>query len=160
MTLPEVTTPADLAQRLGWSERRVRDVARRAGACRILGAKMIFIPEDVAVMEAIADGELDAPSPAERRKFQSTHVYFFYQTGFIKIGWSKKWRIRLATLQAASPNEITVLAVYRGGLNLERGLHAMFAEHRARLEWFNDCDVIRAYVEANKQKCCMGAKVR
>ena len=53
MTLPEVTTPADLAQRLGWSERHVRDLARRLGACRVLGNRMVMLPDDVAaIMEA------------------------------------------------------------------------------------------------------------
>ena len=53
MTLPDVTTPADLAQRLGWSERHVRDLARRLGACRVLGNRMVMLPDDVAaILEA------------------------------------------------------------------------------------------------------------
>src|SRR5882724_13085523 len=51
--LPDVTTPADLAARLGWSERRLRDLARRLAACRILGNRMVLLPQDVdAIMEA------------------------------------------------------------------------------------------------------------
>lgn len=161
MTMPEIFTPEDLADRLGWSVIRVRNVARRAGACRILGRTMIFIPEDVAVMEAIANGELKQPPPRERQKYSvSSHVYFFQQSGFVKIGWSKKWRSRLVTLQTSTPHEISVLAIYRGGMALERSLHTMFAEHRARLEWFRDCEAIRIYIEANKHKCCKDAKVQ
>lgn len=53
MTLPETTTPEALADHMGWSERRVRDLARRLGACRILGNRMILLGEDVAaIMEA------------------------------------------------------------------------------------------------------------
>src|SRR5260221_1801770 len=53
MPLPEVTIPAELAERLGWSERRLRDLARRLGACRVLGNRMILLPEDVrTIMEA------------------------------------------------------------------------------------------------------------
>src|SRR5580765_8396960 len=53
MTLPEITTPADLAQRLGWSERHVRDLARRLGACRVLGNRMVLLPQDVqTILEA------------------------------------------------------------------------------------------------------------
>ena len=37
MILPATTTPEALAKRLNWSPRRVRDLARRIGACRILG---------------------------------------------------------------------------------------------------------------------------
>src|SRR5580765_1507763 len=53
MTLPEITTPAELAKRMGWSERHVRDLARRLGACRVLGNRMVLLPEDVsAILEA------------------------------------------------------------------------------------------------------------
>lgn len=161
MTLPEMFTPEDLADRLGWSVSRVRNVARRAGACRLLGRTMIFLGEDVAVMEAIANGELKQPPPTETSQYSvSSHVYFFQQSEFVKIGWSKKWRTRLVTLQTSTPHEISVLAVYRGGMALERNLHAKFAAHRVRLEWFKDCEEIRTYIETNKKKCCKGAKVR
>jgi len=161
MILPVHYTPEDLADRLGWSVKRVRDVAKRAGACRIMGRVMIFLEEDVAILEAIADGKLKQPAPYITKQYAvSSHVYFIQQSEFIKIGWSKKWRSRLFTLQTASPHEITVLAVYRGGMKLERDLHAMFAEHRARLEWFRNCPEILTYIEANKHKCCKDAKVR
>jgi hypothetical protein len=161
MSLPEYYTPQDLADRLGWSISRVRNVARRAGACRVIGRTMLFIDEDVAIMEAIANGELKQPPPIETRKYSvSSHVYFFQQSNFIKIGWSKKWRTRLVTLQTSSPLEIKVLAVYRGGITLERNLHTIFAEHRVRLEWFQDRAPIQAYIEANKHKCCKNAKVQ
>jgi hypothetical protein len=38
--LPDVTTPAELAKQLGWSERHVRALARDIGTCRILGNRM------------------------------------------------------------------------------------------------------------------------
>src|SRR6476646_4864794 len=51
--LPDFTTPEALADHLGWSPRRVREVARRLGACRIIGNRMILLPDDVkAIMEA------------------------------------------------------------------------------------------------------------
>jgi len=53
MTLPETTTPEALADHMGWSGRRVRELARKLGACRILGNRMILLGEDVAaIMEA------------------------------------------------------------------------------------------------------------
>jgi len=53
MTLPEYTTPEALAEHLGWAEKRVRSIARRLGACRILGNRMVMLPADVtAIMEA------------------------------------------------------------------------------------------------------------
>jgi hypothetical protein len=49
----DAISPAELADQLGWSERRVRDLARRLGACRVLGNRMILLGEDVAaIMEA------------------------------------------------------------------------------------------------------------
>lgn len=156
--LPEITTPEDLAKRLGWSERRVRDVARRAGACRILGNRMVFTPSDVAAMEEIANGIVSQPQAASPQSYKSAHVYFFKQGEFVKIGWSNKWRQRLLTLQRATPHEIEALAVYRGGLKMERDLHAKFASLRVKLEWFRLGDEIRDYIEANKRKCLKDAR--
>lgn len=47
MSLPTAYRPEDVAEQLGWSPRRVRAKARELGACRILGNKMILLPEDV-----------------------------------------------------------------------------------------------------------------
>ncbi len=53
MTLPEFTTPKELAAHIGWAEKRVRSLARKLGACRLLGNRMVFLPADVsAIMEA------------------------------------------------------------------------------------------------------------
>ena len=53
MTLPETTTPEALAAHMGVSERRVRILARRLGACRLFGNAMLLTPADVdAIMEA------------------------------------------------------------------------------------------------------------
>ena len=49
-TLPETTTPKALAKQLGWSERRVRSEAKRLGACRVMGNRMILLSEDVATL--------------------------------------------------------------------------------------------------------------
>jgi hypothetical protein len=61
-------------------------------------------------------------------------------------------------LQSATPHEISVLAVYRGGPKIERELHARFSEHRVRLEWFHYCAAIASYIEANKEKCVKDAR--
>ena len=53
LTEGAVITPDELAKRLGWSARRLKDLARRLGACRILGNRMIMTHDDVAtIMEA------------------------------------------------------------------------------------------------------------
>lgn len=51
--LPDHTTPEQLAETYGWSERRVREIARSLGACRIMGNRMVLLPDDVkAILEA------------------------------------------------------------------------------------------------------------
>src|SRR5258707_1120042 len=53
MTLPETTTPEELARHMGWAPKRVRRLAKRLGACRILGNRMALMPEDVqTILEA------------------------------------------------------------------------------------------------------------
>ncbi len=50
MTLPAAISPADLAKQFGWSEKHVRRLAKRLGACRILGNRMALLPDDVALI--------------------------------------------------------------------------------------------------------------
>jgi hypothetical protein len=62
---PETTTPAALAEHMGWSERRVRNKARELGACRVLGNRMVLLPEDVrTIMEASRPCPLKSSSEA------------------------------------------------------------------------------------------------
>jgi hypothetical protein len=49
-TLPNFTTPGELAKHLGMSERTLREKARSVGACRELGKTMIMLDEDVAIL--------------------------------------------------------------------------------------------------------------
>lgn len=51
--LPELITPEALAAQTGWSERRLREIARGLGACRIIGNRMLLTKTDVdAILEA------------------------------------------------------------------------------------------------------------
>lgn len=45
--IPSFTTPDEFAAHFGWSPRQVRSMARKLGACRIVGNKMIMLKEDV-----------------------------------------------------------------------------------------------------------------
>lgn len=47
MILPAGISPAEFARHFGWSEKRVRRVAKKLGACRILGNRMTLLAEDV-----------------------------------------------------------------------------------------------------------------
>jgi hypothetical protein len=42
MTALALITPEELAEKTGWSPRRVREVARGLGACRIMGNRMVL----------------------------------------------------------------------------------------------------------------------
>ena len=54
IALPQVVNPQDLALHLGVSERVLRVVARKTGACRAIGKTKIFTETDViALMEAL-----------------------------------------------------------------------------------------------------------
>jgi hypothetical protein len=46
-------TPERLAKQMGWGAKRVRRLAKKLGACRILGNRMALLPEDVqTILEA------------------------------------------------------------------------------------------------------------
>ena len=50
---PDFLTPEQFAKHYGWSARKVRELARQIGACRIIGNRMILLDEDVkAILEA------------------------------------------------------------------------------------------------------------
>ena len=159
--LPNITTDKELAFRLGWTVKRVRRVARNAGACSVLGRTMVFRDGDVAVMEAISNGSIKTPDDVKYGPpAQKSHVYFVRQGDFVKIGWSAKWRSRVSILQTANPHPIEVLAVYRGGPKQEKTLHDKFAAQHVRAEWFSYCAEIATYIAENKGKCVKDAKVR
>lgn len=61
-------------------------------------------------------------------------VYFIANGGRVKIGYTTNLKSRLGSLALRSD---AVLLVLRGGPDLERALHAHFAEHRCgTTEWF------------------------
>jgi hypothetical protein len=152
MTLPETTTPAELAQRMGWSEDRVKRLAKQLGACRILGGRMRFLPEDVAVVLEAMPGRKVIPEPTPPRRKESV-VYFVAVRGFVKIGWTTDWPKRLASLQGANPEKLEILLILGRPAIYEKTLHTTFAEHRGNGEWFKDCHEIRAFIEKHKHEC-------
>ena len=64
MTEFEFIRPDELAKKAGWSARRVRQLAREIGACRIVGNRMVLTPEDVqAILEASRPKPRRMPDP-------------------------------------------------------------------------------------------------
>lgn len=65
-------------------------------------------------------------------------VYFISarQVGLVKIGCADDPYERLSTLQTSSPIELAMEAILKGSYAEEKQLHARFAVHRVRGEWF------------------------
>lgn len=77
-------------------------------------------------------------SPARSAYLDSRPVYFIQAgpDGPIKIGVSHDVAARLVNLQTAHWEELRLLGTAIGGFELERDLHAAFAAHRLKGEWF------------------------
>jgi hypothetical protein len=76
------------------------------------------------------------------KKAPADHLYFVYfiqpiAGGLVKIGVSVAPEARLAALQCGSPVDLQILRVIPcADRKLESRIHAAFAEHRVRGEWF------------------------
>jgi hypothetical protein len=151
MTLPEITTPKALAQHLGWPERRVRRIAKALGACIGKGKYMRLLNKDVEAVKATAT----VPEVEDKRTFQpdGSSVYFIAVRGFIKIGWSRNWRVRIDSIQVSNPEPIEILLILERPKTFEWEFHKKFAAHRGLGEWFKDHPEIRAYIEEHKGEC-------
>lgn len=124
-------------------DRDVTTVLRAARQCGVPAAD-VFVGREVI--------RIDLRTTAFRPS-----IYFFTDGEFIKIGFSTNWQQRLSGLQTANPRELTVLAVYPGSHAEEFSLHEHFAACRVRPgnEWFRDCEAIRDYIAANKERCLL-----
>lgn len=67
--------------------------------------------------------------------------------GPIKIGFSANPKVRLRSLQLASPFPLRLLAVVKDESHLEREYHKRFAAHRLHGEWFERCPEIQAEID-------------
>lgn len=76
-----------------------------------------------------------------------SNVYFIQSGTRVKIGVATNVRDRLSGLQIGSPEPLHVLAVIENaGLSEERELHAKFARHHIRGEWFSLDGDLAAFV--------------
>lgn len=153
MTLPAVYRPEQVAQHLGWSERRVRSEAKRLGACLVMGNRMTITEADV---QALKDGTPVVLTEAQEKLLpprKESFVYFVAVRGYIKIGWSQSWRGRIANMQTSNPEPIEVLLVLGRPKLFEKTMHQKFDVHRTSGEWFRDHPDIRAYIEGREGEC-------
>lgn len=123
----------------------VASIVKDIRAAESAGEKIIAIrPNGKIVFESGSNGEILGEVAGTAEEF----VYFVTDGEFIKIGYSINWPVRIAQIQAYNPRELTVLAVFRGTMAYEWGLHQRFAQHRIRSgnEWFRDCQEIRDFI--------------
>lgn len=160
MILPETTTPEALASSLGVSERRVRTLARRLGACRIFGNRMLLLGEDVAAIKSAIGTEGLKKAQIKKHIERPSFVYFISVRDFIKIGWSENWKSRVANMQTSNPEPIKVLLVLSRPKSFEAEMHKQFASASSRGEWFKDGSEIRAFIKANIVECRYRASYR
>ncbi|GAA3032371.1 hypothetical protein FHS39_002570 [Streptomyces olivoverticillatus] len=88
----------------------------------------------------------------------SVLVYFLANGGRVKIGFTKSIFSRVRSL---SLRDDAVLLLLNGGAELERALHAKFAEHRvADSEWFELAPDVVHFVASKRPKHCTGIGAR
>jgi hypothetical protein len=71
-------------------------------------------------------------------------VYFAACSGRIKIGTSVAPEARIREIATHLFDAVTLLAVARGGAELESAIHKRLNKHLLRNEWFVDCEEVRA----------------
>ena len=77
-------------------------------------------------------------------------VYFLQQDidGLIKIGYtSGDINIRIKQFETGNPNQLKLLLVLEGGLELEKKLHERFHEFHERGEWFRPENELNDFIE-------------
>lgn len=76
-------------------------------------------------------------------------VYFIGDgAGHVKIGFTTNVGARLVELQTGNAFPLRVLATFQGSCEIEHALHARFAEHRVRNEWFRLVPEIVDFIES------------
>lgn len=162
--LPEFTTPETLAGHLGWSPRRVRNVARSLGACRIMGNRMILFSHDVVLILKAAKPDLtiedvknwisdDAAETIKEMQAQSWappagSVYFVQRKGTdeVKIGFTIDMQRRLINFRSATTEDFSVILTIPGTLALEQYFHTKFKARRIAREWFRLSGEIEEFI--------------
>jgi Meiotically Up-regulated Gene 113 (MUG113) protein len=65
-------------------------------------------------------------------------IYFIRDegTGFIKIGWARNAKVRMAELQIGNPRKLTLIGCFKSRHRWEARIHRHFSKNRIRGEWF------------------------
>lgn len=116
---------------------------------RLLNSRAL--PADAAHVVASA-----AAAPMPTTDPHQALVYFLANGGRVKIGYTKSLFTRVSSL---SLREDAILLLLRGGMDLERALHAKFGAHRvADSEWFELTPDLVHFISGKSPKHHLGAK--
>lgn len=99
-------------------------------ACNLLHGRIQELEREVE--------RLKADPPRRRRITQSSLVYVILQDEFYKIGKTSNWQRRLEHYKthSAIPFNVILVVECADASTVEAYLHARFAAHRVRGEWF------------------------
>ena len=87
-----------------------------------------------------------APAPVASEPSDGVYVYLLESGSAYKIGISRNVPHRMATLGCASSSPVELVALRRGGSNLEARLHRRLKDYRMNGEWFRACpEVFEAF---------------
>lgn len=113
----------------------------------IFGVSEDFADEIEIIYLKNVDDEILSDKPT------NVYVMIDKNTGYYKIGKSKKPQFREKTLQSEKPT-IEMLFTHEGRCSDEKALHEMFKEKRIRGEWFDlsgsDLKIINSYFKDKK----------
>jgi hypothetical protein len=88
--------------------------------------------------------------PPKKPYFERPMFIYFIQclaTKKIKIGYARDPWARLTCIQTGCPTPLLLLGMMPGNRFVERDLHAKFAGHLYRGEWFDPAPEIIEYIE-------------
>lgn len=86
------------------------------------------------------------PEPHRRSIDRFVFVYFVRVDRFIKIGFSRQWKKRVANMRTTCPHEVEVLHVELNEPTYEASLHRRFRHLHHRGEWFQADQEILDYI--------------
>jgi hypothetical protein len=148
-------TPEQVAEAWGCSRNHVLHLmmSRRIPSFRV-GARMLRVfPSDLP--EPIPENPTETPKavrimpePAPGAPPAKMTVYVIRSGPYVKIGRATDFQRRLAGLRTQSPYDIEVVATLSQPDYVELILHARFAMHRHRGEWFREEGELADWIKA------------
>lgn len=99
----------------------------------------------------LVSGKTPKRQPARPDLTGTSFVYFIgASSGPVKIGVTRDIHARLKKLQTAYPKRLQVLALIKGGKELEAMIHQRFADRRRFGEWFARNPEMTALIAENR----------